>query len=383
MRHIFFCAAIAIVAVSSTALSAAQNRGPVGQYAAYTLSAGAEVDVNGNNYPSTNASYDSFERDCGYESGCESGCGCGCGLDWRERAATSGFIAGFEFLWLKPHFSYSNNYQQYIVNSDLLNRSSLTQEYGLSADYELAPRVWIGYQLCSGLSARLRYWQFDQKIDSRTLESTDEISLRANSWWGEVIASDGGVMEIKNSLDVDVIDFDVMQDFNWCHTRLSLGGGISYAGLRMDRGSSGIYSVVPNLESFNEDRTINRFEGIGPTLTAELKRQIFESGFSLVGGVRGTVLFGRQKLQNNGVNERVSVESAELEAYSYANSSNVCRSIFAGWIGVQYDREILNGTDVFARLSWEGQYWNGFGSPMYVDSDLAFEGLGVAFGIRR
>ena len=63
--------------------------------------------------------------------------------------------------------------------------------------------------------------------------------------------------------------------------------------------------------------------------------------------------------------------------------TNRGRGIVAATIGVQYDREVCCGTDLFARLSWEGQYWNGFGSPVSTEGDLIFQGLGIAFGLRR
>ena len=359
MRYII-CMTLLII-VSCGVVSSAQETVASTQYMAYSVSNGADcVD----NVPVVNA--------------CRNNCGSSCGLDRCGYAKGSGFIAGYEFLWLKPQFTNNLSY----TSTEGLN----IQGFGLDTDYDFAPRVWFGYQFCNGFSARLRYWQFDNKLDDVTLESENGINYQAPAYF-DVFFSQNGPITVRDSLKADVIDLDFLQDFYWCRSRFSVGGGISYAGLRMDR-----YLYTDSFYDYTTTESrIAHFEGIGPTLTAELKRQFGSSGFSFVGGIRGTVLFGKQRYQITDV--MVSGESVDESGIGM--SADCTRSILAGWIGVQYDRRIFSTTDMFVRLSWEGQYWNSFGLPMYSGSsnssafenlsgnDVAFQGLGIAFGIRR
>ena len=382
MRHISFCAALGVVALVGSASFAAQSY--VSPDLRYTnLPVTQVADIGGvADSGIVKCSYASPDpcggcstcADCsscaaGCASDCGYDCGCGCGM----LGTGAGWIAGYEFLWLKPHFSSGINYESAEVH---LNGYSVEQGYGFTTDYYMAPRVWFGYQFCSGFAARLRYWQFDNGFDSHAFQGTAENSYYAPSEFSDFTASNGDLLAIENGLKADVIDFDLTQDFNWCHTRLTLGGGISYAGLRMDRG---LALASPGSQVFRAESFTSRFEGIGPSVVAELKRQIRESGFSVVGGVRGTVLFGRESYKI----ETAVISGEGHQTWDYGFSANRCRAIVTASIGVQYDREILNGTDAFVRLSWEGQYWNGVGNPVDTVGDLAFEGLGIAAGIRR
>ncbi len=392
MRHVYFCTALGVVAMLGSASFAAQSYvSPDLRYTSFPDTQVADIGA-ADDTGIIKCAYDSpgayvgcsTNSDCsGCESDCESGCeGCAscCGIgDWRERADSSGWIAGYEFLWLKPHFSSGLNFESE-VDQGAINTE---QQFGFRTDYDLAPRVWFGYQWCSGFAARLRYWQFDQGLGSNAFAATSE-----NIYWapselnidGFYIDEPGEFLAVQNGIKADVIDLDLTQDFNWCHTRLTLGGGISYAGLRMDRRLASITIDDQDRTVIEaEERTI-RFEGIGPTVLAELKRQVRCSCISLVGSVRGTALFGRQRT----LVRFVSVtEGYPPWVQTSSLSTNRTRAIFAATIGVQYDREICCGTDLFARLSWEGQYWNDFGSPVRNDGDLAFQGLGIAFGLRR
>lgn len=386
MRHIYFCAALGVVALVGSASFAAQSY--------------VSPDLRYSNFPATQAAdaggtADSGIIKCSYDSpstcggcstcadccatDCATGCGASCvgGYDWREAATSAGWIGGFEFVWLKPHFSEGFNYHSSTTPGQAAQTGiDASEDYGFQTDYNLAPRVWIGYQCCSGFAARLRYWQFDHGLGSYALETTAENYYFAPSTFGGLhflAASTGDRLAVQNGLKADVIDFDLTQDFNWRHTRLSLGGGLSYAGLRMDRNLALITAT-----SVATERRTSRFQGIGPSVLAELKRQIGSSGISIVGGVRGTVLFGRERI----FAEYVSTGQVD-ERETNSLSTNRCRGIVAASIGVQYDYEVCSGTDAFGRLSWEGQYWNGFGNPVGDGGDLAFQGLGIAFGLRR
>ena len=381
MRHIFLFAAVGVASFYGIASAAAQSYvSPNSRYLSEPVgySAADGTAVNGG---VINCSYKSAATNTACSS-CADDCSCsgGCIGDWRERADSAGWIAGYEFLWLKPHFSNGINFTEMTFTTN----STTVQDHDFSADYDLAPRVWLGYQFCSGLAARIRYWQFDHGLGGQALESTNDIYYESFEAYGHgpyvdyFDAGGGEDLVIQNGIKADVIDVDLTQDFNWRHTRLTLGGGISYAGLRMDRSVAVTGWTGPEGGEY-----ATRFEGVGPTVLAELKRQVRESGFSIVGGVRGTILFGREKSLARETYTWDSWQGPVTDTTIFSRTADRCRAIVAASIGVQYDREIMTGTDAFVRLSWEGQYWNGFGSPVSHEGDLAFEGLGISLGIRR
>jgi hypothetical protein len=119
-------------------------------------------------------------------------------------------------------------------------------------DYEATPRIWLGYEHGSGLGTRATYWQFD---NSNPTERLTWSSIR--STW---MLPSGDNSAIGTS---------------WC---------------------SAVCATARIGIETNEDRQAEEeygitFEGLGPTLGAEVRRPIGSRGWALVGNVRGSLLF--------------------------------------------------------------------------------------------
>jgi hypothetical protein len=294
----------------------------------------------------------------------------------RARCHTGGIIGGYDFVWLKPHFSNSRTYTVFEEGG-----ANDHQIYGsFSTTYELAPRFWLGYQWRSGVGARIRYWQFDHNLMNETHTSDATYTY----YYKSLTASGGESLTFTNGMEMHVMDIEFFQDMQWWNTQLTVGGGLRYGKVLFD-GVAHEYSAASTLLQTERDQTT--FEGIGPTVFIDFERPIRSSAFSIVGGLRGSVLFGR------GWKESCLANEVSPASITYLQKGNRTTSVLEATFGVQYDRAMTRGTDMFVRLAWEGQTWCDIGSPTSgasvsasyeaTSTDMGLEGISLCFGISR
>ncbi|HBO42734.1 MAG TPA: hypothetical protein DD670_02105 [Planctomycetaceae bacterium] len=293
-----------------------------------------------------------------------------CGVS-RACCHSAGIIGGYDFLLLRPRFSNSIAYGRAYEDGPVEVLSATT----FQTDYEMAPRFWLGYMGETGLGGRIRYMQFDHMLMQGELLADADNSYAVpyfNNIWGyeAVQVEDGGLLTFFHDMEMHVLDLDVMQDLRWGRTELTIGGGLRYAKLDFLSVASGtgIESVAT---IFN-----NTFEGVGPTVFLEMQRQIGQSSVSLVGGARGSVLFGRTR--------HWSYWGSTIGEYDVAlERGDRTTGVIEGMIGVQYDRALTRGVDTFIRAGWEGQLWFDVGSPTSTLGDMGMQGLSLSIGITR
>ncbi len=297
----------------------------------------------------------------------------GCDGCCRSCCSCPGIIGGYDVVWFKPSFSDAmSNADDYWATADAKDII-----YPLSGDYEFAPRFWLGYRGCSGLGMCVTYWQFDQQIASghRIPPGTgpDQIYIIYGNHTGDTHRIDAGVgstLDYLHSMEMHVLDCDITQSVNWGYANVIVGGGLRYAKLMFTSWATvdeGTYQTV-DVE--------NTFEGIGPTVSLDLQRPIGETRLSLVGGARGTVLFGRRRWLEDW-------DNPNDETHVILERGNRTTGVIEGSIGLQYNRSLSGGVDAIVRCSWEGQLWIDSGSPTNVTDDMTMQGLSVAFGITR
>jgi hypothetical protein len=173
-------------------------------------------------------------------------------------------------------------------------------------------------------------------------------------------------------MELHVLDFDVTQDFEVWSATLTAGAGLRYANLRYDYAATVIDVVVQEMSTGYAS-----FEGVGPSAFIDFQAPIRQSSLSVVGGLRGAVLFGR------GHDVEVVSDLITPSLTSVIEIADRSTGVLEASIGLQYDRALSGGADAFARCAWEGQLWMDVGSPTYAGGDMALEGLSVAFGITR
>ncbi|MCL4201568.1 MAG: hypothetical protein KJ000_03685 [Pirellulaceae bacterium] len=196
-------------------------------------------------------------------------------------------------------------------------------------DYEATPRVWLGYEHGSGLGARATYWQFDNSNPDGTID-----------------------------LDFRTLDLDVTQRGQFCNWDIVVFGGLRY-------GKIGVTEFVPQ-----EEREFGFvFEGLGPTLGAEVRRPVGNRGWALVGNVRGSILF----------DDRLSIRE---EGEGPAPINDVSATVWQTQLGVEWSRCIFGSSHLVVRALYEAQAWN-MGVDFFEDANVNFGGPTFTVGIVR
>lgn len=216
---------------------------------------------------------------------------------------------------------------------------------------EFAPYAFISYTSPSGLGLRSRFWRFDQtssvflQNDGRSLiSSAAPLNLQNNSFTaGDQLMYEGG-------LQITVIDLEALQVCNWGLWSLQLSGGVRYAHLSQH------YNHVENpaTGSFDAINSGHNFRGAGPTLGAEVRRDLGFWGLGLYGSARGSLLFG------TGRQNAFLVNSGSLVQVASTSRSDVM-PVTELELGLDCCKQIKN-CRFFIQAALVGQVWYGAGN---------------------
>jgi len=253
----------------------------------------------------------------------------GAAVAQEQTYADGHLMGGFDVLFLR---AYGNAYDQ--MAHDELSGDSVAP----SNDFEISPRVWFGYVGPSGFGIRSRWFQYQHDLKAGT---------------GVYDQSEG-----RNYLDVYAVDLDFMQQFRFGNWDLNGGAGIRAGGVKRQ-------TTLLGPDENEESRS--RFEGVGPTFFAELKRPIADTGISLIAKARGGLLFGEDRWialdEDGGTGVTVGVGEVQL--------------------GAEYARQLGYGTTAFVQCVWEGQLWSNVTPMLMHREDLGLMGVALNFGIAR
>lgn len=169
-----------------------------------------------------------------------------------------------------------------------------------SADfsYKASPRVWLGYETCSGLGVRGRWFDYDSQSSGQNFMLT--------------------------GLDITTVDLEVTDTFRWGNRwEGAIAGGVRYADCQR------------RIQGF---MNIDLSDGYGPLLGIELKRCVTER-ISLFGMARESLILC-DAAANGGDLGNMGYSITELQ------------------LGAEYRRPWRCGSSVFARGAVEAQYWS-------------------------
>jgi hypothetical protein len=188
---------------------------------------------------------------------------------------------------------------------------------GEEFNYEATPRVWMGYEGASGLGTKFTYWQFDGTNRSGLLE-----------------------------LEALSLDWDVSQRGRFQHWDIVVFGGLRYGKLGTD--------------------LLTTFEGIGPTVGAEVRRPFGDRGVAFVGNARGSILFD--------------------DSFSDPLGGSLRDGSMTVWqvqLGVEWSRPIFWSNSLVVRALYESQQWEGPTLLGLLAPSVSFGGPTISVGISR
>lgn len=275
-----------------------------------------------------------------------------------------GILAGFEFTLLKPHID---------SGFALVGPSAVENEGGGGADplleiaaqqqyptynYEGGYRIWLGYIGDSGFGGRVRYWNMDAGSNLVSRNKIGEEAVRR----GE---TDESVRNVTSSLDMDAFDAEMLIRGNPGGQLIVTGGvGIRYGQVRMDTTLMN-FGLVEDPGIVDVIGSTVRFEGVGPTFSADLLYPIGDSGLAAFVGGRGSLLYGQTLVTViTGLTNDTTADPPEVR--------NLREKDDFAWgldtqIGVQYGRDI-GRFSLFVSAAIEAQVWgnvtySGFAGP--------------------
>lgn len=267
-------------------------------------------------------------------------------------AGTSGhgMFMKYESLLLKP--TQSNSTAFIASNPDSYDHVRFDW------DIEHSPRVELGYMAGSdNLGWRARYWHFRHHNQffanaANGLIPTDEGIVGFFSEDGDIVTgiSDVDTGTFTSAIQADVVDLELER---------AVGKGVSYlAGMR--------YGQIRQKYIADTDEGIAQsgaqFHGVGPTAALNLKHAVTNQ-FSLFGGVRGSLLYGKQSFS--------AWDNIANGSSSRINASN--EDAFATNAELQLGMLYQPSSSLSFHLAVEAQHWGDVGganpTAFYVGSD--------------
>jgi hypothetical protein len=225
------------------------------------------------------------------------------------------------------------------------NELEVTPDYDLKA----AARIWIGRQRPNGVGWRVSWWDFEDSA-------------------GIV---DDGLYELSHSLDFFTVDLELTRQGKFCGWDLDSSIGVRIAGA----GSDWRFYWEEDSALLSQD-----FTGAGLTFSVGTEQPFGRSGFSVYGGLRGSLLYGVNDV-NFVLDEDYFGELPYVDVRASVYDQTV--SVLEMRLGLQYERCTRFGV-FFTRAGVEAQLWE---IPPVVaglgDSNIGLFGPTFALGFSR
>jgi hypothetical protein len=268
---------------------------------------------------------------CGDCAGCDDGCcqqGCCCGQDacccGQDNCCYSDcggycptgrgmFYGEAQLMFLRAHAS-----------EEVLGK--------LSESHEFSPRIIFGYETCTGLGVRTRYWMYDDDVD--------------------VIDNPGTQL----GLDWNVFDVEGTARFRTDRADLVVGAGFRWTDASVEINQLSVSSTMP-----------------GITLAADARAWICQSCVSQWSGICGArwSILGGDWEGETPIGDGVTID---LES---RDDNVVVQEIYAGFEYLRY----FNSHSLFARLVFEAQNWRSDFLNTEIDAEsIGFLGPGIHVG---
>jgi hypothetical protein len=296
-------------------------------------------------------------------------CCCGCG-----------FYGGVEAAILRPSFNNNTALLGYTVSTASISAIDF------SSNYNVSPRIWLGYMGPCGFGGRISYWQYDQAANAPPgVQSGTDVVYFAPGITTSIPSVNLGYMQTdlpgdtlstSEHLHMYTLDAEVTQCLEICCWNVVFGGGLRDASVHVGR--ENILTPVGATVPYENATIDNNFDGVGPTAFAEFRRPFGGCGFAFVGSVRGSLLYGTKSLYVNDAYPNL------MPTHTYQQSVDGCLGVAEFSLGLEWDRNFSGNRTVFAQCLWESQFWSNMGDSISPTGDsLGLTGFGIAVGIAR
>lgn len=265
---------------------------------------------------------------------------------------TSNWYAGVDVTVLKPHMG--------TLGAGFFGHPEADFTPGF--DYEVAPRIWLGWDNAEGLGVRARYFTFD--ADATQTLPADHPPLVL------------GGFELQGTqawLEAQTLDLEATQRGCMGHLQFQLAGGFRYAKMETGVGASGVVTgqtpPVPLAAGIGMD-----FEGVGPTVAIDVRRPFGSRGLALVGSARSSWMYGQTDIGLTG-------DLAAIPVNAYADDHMMQINELS--LGVEWSRCLARGGKVTVAALWEAQAWEWAPVAGLIHQDIGLTGPTFSFSFMR
>jgi hypothetical protein len=328
----------------------------------------------------------------------------GDGLDDAPGCLGGHIAAGAGFYFLKPYFPGNPAFTLKFTDLNTAPGLSATMVSSQQQDFcygpAFVPLIWLGFVSDGGLGIRARWWHFDEsdRITAGNNDGTGATVFTSASAGGLSVSSPGyllsrfgagtDLMTFESNLKLDVWDLEATQDFQAGRWSVLLAGGVRYAHLSQDYNAFRFNSGPGGTSLFSQDSATllsgHNFNVTGPTVCLEVRRPLGNTGLSLYGNGRGSMLFGYRWQQA----DRLTVRSGTTAGVPFNVTSlsefTACQDavlpVTEVEIGAEYTR-VWGRLQPFLRAGLVGQTWFGAGNAAGAGGNLGFFGLTVTAGV--
>lgn len=261
------------------------------------------------------------------------------------RSHCQGVYAGVELVIVKPYWEDEVDTLREQIDDPITRNEILSL---LDPDYScgLSPRIYVGTRDCDGLGTRVRYWYYNESANPLAFtEVTEE--------FGQTTISDS---LLKARLQVQALDWEATKRLLDGRFALELSGGVRYAKTKVHASfdfQQQIQGPFP-FDTFTSYVGRAAFEGVGPTISAEGYHRLGNGNFSVVGNLRGSLLFGNSSFRAESTTSQTGSPSV-LRLLANQGKDDLVPVIEAQF-GAEYARQVGHGR-LAVRGLMEGQWW--------------------------
>lgn len=305
-------------------------------------------------------------------------CDIGCPAAEQCDPKSGGLIAGVGLYLLQPYFENNPAF----LAIDTRGATRIGTHADVVHHMEAAPLMWLGYVGECGLGVRARYWYFREGTNL-TLMDPPARAETASPLGLNLIVLPGRPLNVTTKFEMQSADIEALQNLHTGCWDFVLTGGIRLARIAqsynafIDRGPGSVATLLSN----------HSFNGVGPTLAAEVHRPLGQTNIGLYGNGRASILFGS-------ASQTASIEEDRAFGIDHRNRSMLVGELE---VGVEYRRAMCRSA-VFGQIGLVGQDWFGAGSASRasnqvitggdlntasntIDSDIALFGLVCRIGL--
>ncbi len=315
------------------------------------------------------------------------------------------FIEGGFYL-IHPYFSQNPGFTTAARNT------AATQTTDLRYEVDFSPQATLGFVSPCGWGFRTSWWYFDQDQHARpafvqsTVSGPMVQSAPINGVPG--FSSPGSAaqtfgvfndrFDFNDRLRLDVFDWEAIKDWRTdCWSLLAFGGARytylsqGYSAYRFNQGTARSGTTTFTVREDSDAVTSGHgFSGVGLTGGGEVRRRLGATGLSIIGSVRGSVIFGAEQFdsfQRTVENVQIAptgstsrtIATATLVQGPHENRGDTLPMLDAE-VGLDWSRSFRRAL-LFLRAGVVNETWFGAGTGTSESGDLGFFGMRVTAGI--